>query len=601
MALRWYQQEAHDAAIKWVRGSVDPCLIEAATGAGKSHIVAELANTLHRVSGGKHVLCLCPSAELVKQNRDKFLETGNPASVYSASAGGQCLRWPVVFGTPGTVKKAAQRIGPRFCAVVVDEAHGITPTVQFIIEEMRKGNPKLRVIGLSATPYRLGSGYIYRVDEHGKPNSEERARDPYFTARVYCIQARQLIADGFLTQPVIGQIGGEHYDTSGMQMNKRGQFDSADVDRAFVGHGRKTSAIVADVVTKARDRMGVMLFAATVQHAKEIMASLPAQLSALVTGETDKSTRESIIRRFKAREIKYLVNVSVLTTGFDASHVDVIAVLRKTESIGLLQQIIGRGLRLHPDKAECLVLDYAENIDTHCPDGDLFAPEVRASYSGGESVPLKCECPQCGAENEFSARKNDEGYEVDQFGYFVDLDGYQIETDHGPMPAHYGRRCQGLYKSGATFEQCNYRWTSKKCPHCDSDQDIAARYCKDCKGEIIDPNEKLSKDFKALKRDPTQIQTDEVLAMTYRSTVARSGKECVLVTFSTPYRNFDVWLHPWAQGGKLYAQYHQWLEHKDRQPKTITYRKDPESGFYNIHDYNRPHDENPADTRQGLR
>jgi DNA repair protein RadD len=493
-------------------------------------------------------------------------------------------------------KKAAQRIGPRFCAVIIDEAHGITPTVQFIIDEMRTGNPKLRVVGLSATPYRLGSGYIYRMDERGNPNSEERARDPYFTARVYCIQARQLIAEGFLSQPVVGQLGVELYDTSGLQLNRRGQFDAADVDRAFVGHGRKTASIVADVVAKSRDRMGVMLFAATVQHAKEVVASLPPSLTAIVTGDTPKSERESIIKRFKARQIKYLVNVSVLTTGFDASHVDVVAILRKTESIGLLQQIIGRGLRIDPDKADCLVLDYAENIETHCTDGDLFAPEVRASYASGESVPIQCECPQCGAQNEFSARKNDEGYGVDQFGYFVDLDGDQIETDHGPMPAHHGRRCQGLYKSGATFEQCNYRWTSKKCPHCDSDQDIAARYCKECKGEIIDPNEKLHIDFKALKKDPTRLQTDEVLGMSYKPTISRAGKECIVVTFNTPYRNFDVWLHPNSKVPKVYAQYHQWLEHKEKMPKTVTYRKE-ESSFYTIHDYNRPADENPATTR----
>jgi DNA repair protein RadD len=160
------------------------------------------------------------------------------------------------------------------------------------------------------------------------------------------------------------------------------------------------------------------------------------------------------------------------------------------------------------------------------------------------------------------------------------------------MPAHYGRRCQALYRAhGGAHEQCGYRWTCKACPHCDADNDIAARYCKTCKGEIIDPNEKLSIEFKALKRDPTRLQTDEVLAMEWRPTTSRSGKDCILVSFSTPFRNFDVWMHPWVSGGKLYAQYHQWLEHKDEKPETVTYRKDPESGFYTIHDYNRPADE----------
>jgi len=600
MALRPYQQGAVDAALAWVRKSTDACLIEAATGAGKSHVIAELASLLHEMSEGKHVMCLAPNSDLVMQNREKYLATGNPASIYSASAGGQCLRHPVVFGTPGTVKKAAARIGSRFCAVIVDEAHGITPTVRFIIDEMRKGNPKLRVIGLSATPYRLGSGYIYKIDEHGKPNSEDRARDPYFTARVYCIQARQLIAEGYLTQPVIGAIGAEHYDTSGLVLNSRGQFDADAVDRAFVGQGRKTSGAVADVVRQSVGRNGVMLFAATVQHAKEIMASLPPGLSGMIGGDinTGKDPRKRFVADYKARKFKYLVSVGTMTTGVDFTHVDVIAILRKTESVALLQQIIGRGLRLDPDKVDCLVLDYAENIETHCPDGDLFAPEIKAAYASGESVPLKCACPDCNTENEFSARKNDEGYGVDEYGYFVDLDGCQIETDSGPMPAHYGRRCQALYRTRrGEYEQCGYRWTSKACPHCDADNDIAARYCKTCKGEIIDPNEKLNIEFKALKRDPTRLQTDEVLAMEWRPTTSRSGKDCILVSFSTPYRNFDVWMHPWVSGGKLYAQYHQWLEHKDSKPETVTYRKDPESGFYTIHDYNRTADENPANKR----
>lgn len=125
-SLRPYQQEAVDATLVWVRKSSDACLIESATGSGKSLMVAALAEKLHALSNGKHVMCLAPNSDLVMQNREKYLATGNPASIYSASAGGQCLRHPVVFGTPGTVKKAAARIGAKFCAVIVDEAHGIT-------------------------------------------------------------------------------------------------------------------------------------------------------------------------------------------------------------------------------------------------------------------------------------------------------------------------------------------------------------------------------------------------------------------------------------------------------------------------------------------
>ncbi|MGA0926558.1 MAG: DEAD/DEAH box helicase, partial [Burkholderiaceae bacterium] len=402
MTLRPYQQDAADAALEWMKRSAAPFIIDAATGAGKSHIIAEIAQVIHGMTG-KRVLCLAPSAELVMQNREKFLATGNRASTFSASAGAKELRHPVVFGSPLTVKNKISRFqmqGPSgYALVILDEAHGITPTVRDIITAMREGNPILRVCGLTATPYRLGSGWIFQEHDNGRINGEDTAFSPYFAKCVYKIDARALIGMGYLTPPIIGAINASGYDTSGLALNSRGQFDADAVDRAYHGQGRKTAAIVGDVVAQAANRKGVMFFAATVKHAQEIMASLPPELSEIVTGQTPKAQRDSILKRFKAQQIKYLVNVSVLTTGFDASHVDLIAILRKTESVGLLQQIIGRGLRLHEGKTDCLVLDYTTNLEDHCPDGDLFAPVVKASKAGGGGDGMTCICPSCSYEN----------------------------------------------------------------------------------------------------------------------------------------------------------------------------------------------------------
>lgn len=597
MPLRDYQEAAFVAAKEWIRKSVEPCLIDAATGAGKSHIIAAIAEWLHGVSNGKHVLCLAPSAELVTQNREKFLATGKPASVFSASAGGTCLRHPVVFGTPGTVKNRITRFGPQFCAVVVDECHGITPTVRAIIDSMREQNPKLRVIGLSATPYRLGSGYVFRLDKDGSPMGDNACRDPYFTKRVYQIGAHELIERGFLTPPVIGGIHSDAYHTLDMRLNSQGKFDKADIDQAYHGHGRKTAGIIADVVNQSRSRNGVMIFAATIQHAQECMASLPPKLSAIITGSTSKADRKQIIDKFKAREIKYLVNVAVLTTGFDAPHVDVIALLRATESVGLLQQIIGRGLRTDDEKANCLVLDYAENLERHCPDGDIFSPDIKVAFKGESGGEIKAECEWCKTENTFSARKNDDGFEVDKNGYFLDLAGNRIMSEYGPMPAHYGRRCQGMLPAGeGQLQQCQHRWTQKLCPHCEAENDVAARYCWDCKGELVDPNEKLRIEFKAMKRDPTRIQCDKVTGMHVTPTMARSGKECLKVDFETDYRKFTVW-YVYGAFGRPARRMEAFLRHTEQgecMPETVTYKKDPDSGFYETLTFNQPADEVPA-------
>ena len=482
-------------------------MIEAATGAGKSHIIAALAETVHGISK-KNVLCLAPSAELVVQNKEKYLLTGNKASVFSASVGEKSLRWPVVFGTPMTVKNQINKFGECFAMVVIDECHGVTPTVRKIIDEIRSKNPMLRVVGMSATPYRLGDGYVF--DQWPDGRKEEQAKEPYFTRLLYRITAQSLIAQGFLTRPVMGSIGGEKYDTLNMKLNARGQFDAADVDRAYHGQGRKTAKIIADIVAKSADRQGVLIFAATVRHAKECLESLPKELTAMVSAETPKKDRERILRDFKARKIKYLVNVSVLTTGFDAPHVDVIAMMRATESVGLMQQIIGRGLRLDDGKEDCLVLDYAENVDRHCPDGDLFNPKIKVR-GDGETAHLKCECPHCGGENQFSARPNKERYGISIDGYFEDLDGNKVATDEGPIPAHMGRRCQHYSLVKNELVRCNYRWTGKECPKCQTDNDIAARYCVSCKAELVDPNEKLRIEFRERKKDPYQRQCDKVL------------------------------------------------------------------------------------------
>lgn len=597
--LRPYQREAFQAVMDWVRQSVDPCLVEAATGAGKSWIIAALASELHRVSGGKNVLCLAPNADLVKQNREKYLTTGDPASVYSASAGGRCLRHPIVFATPGTFKKVARAMGGKFCAVIIDECHGITHTIKTIIDLMRDSNPNLRIIGTTATPYRLGEGYIYQMDEHDNLNGDQCAKDPYFVKKVYTVPARLLIDSGYLTRPVIGAIGTEQYDTANLVLNNSGKWKQSTVDQAFVGHGRKTAAVVADVVRQSQGRKGVMLFAATVEHAREIMASLPPSMSRMIGGDenTGKKAREALVRDFKERRFKYLVSVQTMTTGVDFVHVDVIAILRATESVALLQQIIGRGLRVCEGKDDVLILDYAENLDRHCPDGDIFTPEITASMTSGERVIIDAKCAECGAINKFSARKNPDQFEINKYGYFVDLAGQEVATEHGPMPAHYGRRCQGLVRRGPSHVQCSHRWTSKECRRCGEHNDIAAKYCCSCKGELIDPGDKLRLEFKAFKKDPTNIQCDRVIGWEHKTAVTRRGNECKVVTFTTEYRVFTVWYHPQVKSGKLYAQWIQLLDATDglvEMPKTVEYRKDAQTGFYTVHGYNRPEDKAPS-------
>src|SRR5699024_6963383 len=273
----------------------------------------------------------------------------------------------------------------------------------------------------------------------------------------------ELIRHGYLT-PAHADMTGDHYEGRSLETDSKGQFVARQVEQVFEGRGRKTSKIVADVVQRSVGRRGVMLFAATAQHAQEIMESLPPGNSRMIGGSinTGKSERAKLIADFKAMRFKYIVSVGILTTGFDAPHVDVIAVLRATESPGLFQQIIGRGLRLFDGKEDCLVLDYAENIERHGLAGDLFDPKIRPS---GIKEPLEGEgirvvCPDCGFDNHFSPRENLAGFDIDRQGYFIAEDGERVTDEEGRgQPAHFGRRCNAMIDaSGGKVDRCGYRW-----------------------------------------------------------------------------------------------------------------------------------------------
>lgn len=601
LSFRPYQQTCIDKAIHHARTILAPAVIDAAPAAGKSYMIAGISDALTTMSGGKKVLNLAPSKELVVQNHEKMLLTGHPASIFSSSAGSKSTRHNIVFGTPLTVKNSISRFLSGYCAVNVDEAHGITPTIISIIDAMREANPNLRVFGWSGTPFRLGTGYIYRVDPDGRIMPEQQAKDPYFDKCLHRVSAYEMLEQEFITPMDVGAPLSEGYDTSNLKLNKAGKFDPKDEHAVYVGQGRKTAAIVYDVVQQSKGRYGgCMLFAGTVQHAMEIMESLPPGNSGFVTGDDSQACggavrgRDNVIKAYREQRFKYLVSVGALTTGFDVAHTSVIATLRRSESASLIQQILGRAWRLDPMKARSLWLDYTGQVDEMFPDGDIYAPEIKAAPKKEDATYINVTCPMCSGVNEFSARKNDEGYNVTEDGYFADLTGAKIECEHGPIPAHYGRRCLNMVPAGGgRLDQCQQRWTSKECPHCMEPNDIAAKYCSSCRGEIIDPNEKLQIEFRALKRSPYNRQCDDVVAFEERDTVSGSGNEVTRLDFKTPYRSFSVWVqkNPKSQFAMRALEMYQGLN--GEWPQTVEYKKE-DNGFFTVFSFNKPKDEEPV-------
>ncbi|MEC7816019.1 MAG: DEAD/DEAH box helicase [Pseudomonadota bacterium] len=466
--LRPYQQEAVNATLAHFRKSDESAVIVLPTGAGKSLVIAELARLARR-----RILVLTHVKELVEQNHTKYESYGLAGGIFSAGLKRKDSGHQVTFASVQSVAANLDQFRDEYSLVIIDECHRVsgddTSQYQQIIEQLKQQNELLKVLGLTATPYRLGMGWIYRYHYRGFIRSED---DKPFQHCIYELPLSYMINRGYLTQPNVVNAAVAQYDFSALAQDRFGEYAEQDVNQLLPKYTRVTRAIIEQVMELAADRQGVMIFAATVEHAREITGYLPEQQAALITGATDSKERALQIQRFKQRQLKYLVNVSVLTTGFDAPHVDFIAILRPTQSVSLYQQMVGRGLRLDEGKQDCLVMDYAGN---HV---NLHHPEVGEPKPNPDSKPVQVFCPGCGFANIFWGK--------------TDSDGTVIE--------HYGRRCQGLLEAAVIDEsadnnarprQCDYRFRFKECPHCGGENDIAARNCGHCRSAIIDPDDQL--------------------------------------------------------------------------------------------------------------
>ena len=385
--LRDYQQEAVSSVLKHFRKTNESAVVVLPTGSGKSLVIAELARLAKR-----KILVLTHVKELVEQNHQKFESYGVAAGIYSAGLKLKETQHQVTFASIQSAARNLDDFNEPYSLIIIDECHRVnlpSPDLsgeqsnalldakpnkplqdktqheekspettnkqtnsnqyQQIIEKLMQVNPDVKLLGLTATPYRLGMGWIYKKHYRGFMRSEEKRP---FEHCIYELPIRYLIKREYLTEPKLVDATIEHYDFSSLRANASGDYSPADMNDLLNKNPRVTQSIIEQVVELGEQRQGIMIFAATVEHAKEVFSYLPSQLSALITGATDNAERDKLIKAFKHKEIKYLVNVSVLTTGFDAPHVDMIAILRPTQSVSLYQQIIGRGLRLSENKKD---------------------------------------------------------------------------------------------------------------------------------------------------------------------------------------------------------------------------------------------------------
>lgn len=382
--LRPYQQKSIDMLYDWMQNNDgNPCVV-LPTGAGKSHIVAHLCKEAVQNWPETRILMLTHVKELIDQNAQKLRQVwpNAPLGIYSAGLGRRDLD-SITFAGIQSVRKKAHQIG-HVDLVIVDECHLISHKAEGgyrnLINDLQEINPIIRVIGLTATPYRMGHGYI-------------TDGDALFDGMVEPVTIAELVADGYLA-PLRSKVTGSNLDVTGVH-KRGGEYIEKEL-QAAVDTADMNRSIVQEVISLAGDRKAWLFFCSGVEHAYHVRDELREHgiVAETVTGSTTLSERDAILGAYKRGQIKAITNANVLTTGFDYPDIDLIAMLRPTMSPGLYVQMAGRGMRLKSHTDHCLVLDFAGVVSQHGPITYVQPPSGSKEPRGESEAPVKA-CDNC--------------------------------------------------------------------------------------------------------------------------------------------------------------------------------------------------------------
>ncbi len=390
MIPRPYQKEALDALHEHIcTKESNPCVV-IPTGGGKSAIIAWAIQKWRKSYPAFRCIVLAHRKELIKQNAEELnaIYPSSQPGIYAAGLSKRDVDSQILFASIDSVFRRAGEF-PSWDVIMVDEAHRIPfkgeGKYRRFITENKVKNPKLRVIGFTATPFRLAGGDICH-------------KDHILNEVCYEAGVQDLINDGFLcklrskvgeTQPNLKMLTKSGGDYVIKQLSKR---TSNVVDKAI--------AEALQIIVR-ENRKSVIFFCVDVDHCTKVSEALAKMnfRAPIVTAKTPAEERDKISRQFKEGRIPGVCNVNVFTEGFNAKRVDCIVLLRPTLSPGLYSQIVGRGLRSSVEKLDCLVLDFAGCISEHGPIDCLGGlPTVMATCN-------KCRenfsrvvgiCPACG-------------------------------------------------------------------------------------------------------------------------------------------------------------------------------------------------------------
>jgi DNA repair protein RadD len=395
LSLRPYQSGAIDALYSYFAEHTGNPLVVMPTGTGKSVVIAGFIREAIENYRDTRVLVLTHVKELIQQNFLALMRAWPeaPAGIYSAGLSRRDIRAQILFAGIQSIHRYAYKV-QRCDLVLIDEAHllgrGDSGMYRSFLAQLNEINAGLlKVVGFTATPYRLDSGMLHE------------GKDRLFTDIAYEVPVLDMIQQGYLS-PVVPKQTDTQLDVAGVG-SRGGEFIAKDLEAA-VDRDEVTRAAVSEIVQHGEGRGSWLVFCAGVAHALHVRDAIREHGIACetVTGDTPNPERDRILAAFKAGRLRCVTNANVLTTGFDAPGVDLIALLRPTKSVGLYVQMVGRGTRLAEGKEDCLVLDFAGNTARHGPidmvDGRKKEP------AGDGDAPIKV-CPECQTINHVNARQ----------------------------------------------------------------------------------------------------------------------------------------------------------------------------------------------------
>ena len=372
--LRDYQQAAVDAAISWHKYKDTPAIIEVATGGGKSHIIAALAEHYYHL--GKRVAIIAHRKRLLEQNGAKL---SVPHGYCSASLGDSNIDANIIVGGIQTI---VNRNLPVFDVVIIDECHRVPNNTEISqYWEFIGKNAGCLVIGLSATPYRLDGGKLS------------------WGEIVYSAKYPLLLKDGYLA-PITNKVKNTP-DLSKVKL-VAGEYNSDDLSTVMEDPAL-IDAATQNILAYGSERNSTIIFCVTVAHAKALASVMQANgmQCATIHAKTPEAERDVILDDFCAGRLRYLLNCEMLIEGFDAPRTDMLVSLRSTKSKALWEQMLGRIVRLFEGKRDAFLLDMSGNLMEH---GGLGSPYFEKSKRESQKKPGRI-CPECETFNAANAKE----------------------------------------------------------------------------------------------------------------------------------------------------------------------------------------------------